>query len=245
MPSISVNFGPFRDVGMAASYAKHLQSVGLVPHEAKQAHCTFFKAGNAPQAVHAYILVSLFRKANTVKGRWPFLETLLDTPAYDMNEPDPDASVLSLDLENGQLAATQHHTLESLVNLVVQNARAVVGESVESHSHFADYHFDSLAAVEISTSLGKAIEKDLPVTLVYDFPSVQSVAIHLQSVIVTSPSVNPKLGGKSKKMLNNGAQQGITYQQGPLSVKLSTRLPGKTTSKAFHDDVIEIVPYAR
>ena len=246
MPSISVNFGPFRDVGMAASYAKDMRSVGLVPHEAKQAHCAFWKAGYAPQAVHARILTGHFTKINTIKGPWPFLESLLDIQARDSSEAEPDAITFTPDLENCQLAAIKHHTLESLVSLVMETVREVAGESVESHSHFADCHFDSLGAVELSASLGKSLGKDLPGTLIYDFPSVHSVATYLQSVLATGPSMNWKVGEEDNKLLSNGAQLGVTYLKGgPLNIKICTRLPGKSDAKAFVDDAVETVPYPR
>lgn len=245
MPSISVNFGPFRDVGMAASYAKDMRLVGLVPHEAKQAHCTFLKAGYAPQAVHARILIGHFTKINTIKGAWPFLESLLDVQAHESSEAEPDAIHFTLDLENRQLAAIKHHTLESLVSLVVETVKELAGENVESHSHFADYHFDSLAAVELSASLGKSLGKELPGTLIYDFPSVQSVAIYLHGIIATFPLINWKVGEEDNKTLSNGAQLGVSYLKGPLNIKMCTRLPGKPSSKAFIDDSIDIVPYPR
>ena len=73
-----------------------------------------------------------------------------------------------------------------LSDFVKDELTRVLGQDIAVADHFAQYNIDSLAALELSNALSKSIGKELPGTLVYDFPSVKELAQHLHQIL--SPS---------------------------------------------------------
>ena len=53
-------------------------------------------------------------------------------------------------------------SLEAVVALVRATASEISGSELEERAHFADHQFDSLAAVELSNSIGNAVGLALP-----------------------------------------------------------------------------------
>jgi len=53
-------------------------------------------------------------------------------------------------------------SLEAVVALVRATATEICGSEMDEGAHFADHHFDSLSAVELSNSIGKAVGLTLP-----------------------------------------------------------------------------------
>ena len=65
---------------MAATYADSMLAVGLKPLHPSEACSAFERVGLASQLVYVGISIKLFRKANTTKGPWPFVEYLHHIP---------------------------------------------------------------------------------------------------------------------------------------------------------------------
>jgi hypothetical protein len=63
-------------------------------------------------------------------------------------------------------------SLQAVVALVRATATEICGSELEEGAHFADHHFDSLSAVELSNSIGKAVGLTLPSrNSIFAFPS--------------------------------------------------------------------------
>lgn len=61
--------------------------------------------------------------------------------------------------------------LSAIIDLVRAAACEVSGEEMDENAHFASHHFDSLAAVELANSIGKAVGLSLPSELSLDTAS--------------------------------------------------------------------------
>lgn len=262
MPATSVNFGPFGGVGMAAGYADSMRAIGLHPLSPSAAHTAFQEAGYAPKAVHARIAASQFSKVNTVSGRWSFLDQLTHVPWDAALEPAPalhdavaQASGLSRPAAIAQMAeegrtAAAAVKLEDLVEMVRATASDILGEDIGADGHFAAGHFDSLAAVELSNLLSKLTGRDLPGTLVFDYPSVADVARHLSSLMA------PKEGaaGDPSAIRADDAITALTIRHSDrsptasqlLRLTVAARLPELTTGPpAFDQDTITTASNSR
>lgn len=260
LPATSVNFGPFGGVGMAAGYADSMRAIGLHPLPPSAAHSAFQGAGYAEKTVHARVAASQFAKVNTVSGPWKFLDQLCCLPQATKALPD----TLSADQapsrhpgvsQNAAAVAAEESNapsvnFEELVQMVRSAASDLLGEDIGADGHFAAGHFDSLAAVELSNLLGKAIGRDLPGTLVFDYPSVSDAAKYLHGLI--APKQAP---GALTRITKDEAITALTIRPrepapaagGLLRLSVAARLPVLATgaSHAFDQDIISIAPHSR
>ena len=140
-------------------------------------------AGMAPQMVFARLIAQRFSKIYSSKGRWGLLDQLLLTSA-PLQAP---AAVVPAQL-TGSNAATPGIrrpavALQQVVQAVQRAAADILGEHLGDNDSFPAGGFDSLSAVELASSLGRALGVELPGTLVFDYPSVGSMARHVHSLL--------------------------------------------------------------
>ena len=243
---------------------------GLPAHQVSEA---FTKAGYAPRHVSAHLLLPQFTKVNTVKGKWALLDDLLTTAVdiHSSSGPDPVSShlpahnILSQATREGITVAQgvqvpQMGILE-IEQLVRSTAAVVIGEELSSDGRFASLHFDSLAAVELSNSIGKAVGLELPGTLVFDYPSVAEVAKHLGSRLAAlSPGTDTLVHEHALMAVQSPTLAVAPQGKGPepilMGIKLTHRMPnavidtinprlGTSCDGIIGGDAIARVPYER
>ena len=76
--------------------------------------------------------------------------------------------------------------LDAIIDLVRASATEISGSEMDENAHFASHQFDSLSAVELANSIGRAVGLSLPSTMqpLATSPKLQlkllcSMAIHL------------------------------------------------------------------
>ncbi len=157
---------------MAAAHADSMRTLGLHGLKPTQAYAAFAEAGYAPQIVRAGIAASRFRAVNTAKGPWAFLQQLTAAPTNSA------AAGAAASLDSGIVASNtaSNHQQQQLQQQQRQAAPAaqpalpladvaarvqaaaeecVGADGIEAGGRFAPGAFDSLSAVELSSSLGK------------------------------------------------------------------------------------------
>ena len=170
---------------MAASHSASMRGMGLQGLPPQQVSEGFSQAGYAPRHVSARLMLSQFTKVNTAKGKWALLANLLTTPIDPTHTAGPpsDASTHSSNILSASTpiriqpsggspgvtstakdASAPCMGTAEIEQLVRRAAAEVLGEEMSADGRFASSHFDSLAAVELSNSIGKAMGLDLPGT---------------------------------------------------------------------------------
>lgn len=118
------------------------------------------------------------------------------------------------------------------------------------HCDFADgadlasEGFDSLSAVELASSISKAVGVQLPSTIFYDYPSLSSMSqfIHAQLVPPEVQSRATPLGVASQLI----AVSAETMTRGPVSMAVAGRLPATDCRlEIAASDSIGLVPFGR
>ena len=238
VPAIAINFGPFKDVGMAATYADSMLAVGLKPLHPSEACSAFERIGLASRLVYVGISIKLFRKANTTKGPWSFVDYLHHRPLSS-----PENSCVSFEKSDkgtqSQEASPTIYDIGFLSDFVKDELTRVLGQDIAVADHFAQYNIDSLAALELSTALSKSIGKELPGTLVYDFPSIKELAQHLHQIL--SPN------GIAAHPMQALAASVVPRQEvdNLIGLRIASRLPAASLMDSFDLDAIMHLPYPR
>ncbi|NJA08153.1 type I polyketide synthase [Methylococcaceae bacterium WWC4] len=186
LPALTVNWGAWADVGMAAGLDRvdqqRMQASGIVAMPAPFALSLLAKALNvgASQQVLMDVEWPLFHKAlaeAATKPLWQVTgglveeaEAIADSPAVLNFEQQ--IAELSRD-EAYQLAKTQ---LEQAIKQVLYLDEA---KTIDSYQGFFDMGLDSITIVELRVNLQRRLGCDLPTTLLFDYANVADVCAYL------------------------------------------------------------------
>ena len=251
-PVTAVNFGPFGGVGMAAAHAADMNAAGLGALPPSTASSAFHDAGYAPQPIRSRISFARFSKVNTVKGPWPLLDRLATsaseaTPHRGM----PDAPTTTSTV--GTAAAVPRPAAASLAEvtaLVRSAAETTLGQALPADGAFEAGAFDSLSAVELANAVSAAVGRDLPGTLVFDYPSVAAMAAHVASLLApTAMDLHPLHPAVTHMSLPDAPRLPSDVAVG-LELAQRCPLPGTRTvpdrgEVSVGDDHIRTLPYER
>jgi acyl carrier protein len=127
--------------------------------------------------------VFTLRRPSPLLGGVPEVERALAEAAAAANGAAGDGSGLA-----GQLAGlTKAEQERVLADVVRTEAAAVLGHAsaaaIEADRAFSELGFDSLTAVELRNHLGAVTGLQLPATLLFDYPTLVTLAHYLRSAI--------------------------------------------------------------
>ena len=210
----AVAFGPFGDVGMAAAHAGSLAALGLHALDSGALGAEFAGAGYAARPIRARMDAARFAAVNQARGRWAFLDRLTWRPeepdglqatsdgSAARPAADPPTLRIRSDMTHGLVTGPESGLglglgprspavaalrLDDVVRIVRTASGEVLGQDLGAGGRFAAGGLDSLAAVELASGIGKAVGRELPSTLAFDFPSVPEAAAHVLSLLGPGP----------------------------------------------------------
>ncbi|MFJ4656841.1 SDR family NAD(P)-dependent oxidoreductase [Nocardia sp. NPDC088792] len=160
---------------LSAADRQRMSRSGMLPLSAEQGLALFAAAGGIATAAPVLARLDLA----TLRGAG-FATALVSglVPARRATASDAPAAL------RARLAATpEDDRLDVLVDLVRGRVAAVLGHgnanAIAAEKAFSDLGFDSITAIEFRNALGSATGLRLPATLVFDYPSPQSLAEYL------------------------------------------------------------------
>ena len=95
------------------------------------------------------------------------------------------------------------------------------GRSVDSRVPLAELGLDSLLAVELRNKLGFALGKPLPATLLFDYPTIESLAEHLLSAVMAEAQATGAVADQPKAASLVGSIEDLTEEE--VERKLAAR----------------------
>ncbi|GIG91452.1 hypothetical protein Pen02_63880 [Plantactinospora endophytica] len=176
LPATAVAWGPWAGAGMAAgAVGERLARDGVRPMPPERALALLERLvrSGGPSTVVADLDVDRFAASFTVVRSSPLLSELVPQVQAPTARPAGDAGSVLAATPPAEMAA-------ALTNLVRTEVAAVLGHGgaaeVDPNRAFQEIGFDSLTAVELRNRLAAALDRALPTTLVFDYPTPASLA---------------------------------------------------------------------
>ena len=206
-------------------------------------------AGTASQMLFARINAPRFAKLYSTRGRWGLLDHVLLAP-----ETTSTAATLEATAAAATAPSSGSHSagigLQQVEQAVKQAAADILGEQLGDSDSFSAGGFDSLSAVALSSSLSSTLGKELPGTLMYDYPSVSAMAQHIHSLLAPA---EPAGGSGASGALLPAVPTALVASGASLtagSIALAARLPTGYSARGGETivggaDSISLVPFGR
>ncbi len=177
----SINWGPWEQVaGMAASTSAddRLSKQGFKPIQRKEG-----------LAVLERILSANVTKIAVVSCDWrKYISQLTLEQSIFANWQKEEQPIKQVDLlqKVAKARPDEKHTI--LLNFVVETAQQVVGidtsDTLDIDKPLMELGMDSLMAVEVRNRLGKGLDTSLPVSLLFNYPTVDEVVKYLELEVI-------------------------------------------------------------
>ncbi len=238
---MSVQWGPWRDAGMARQAPSRLAGIGLSPLDTTEALDVFeaLLADTTGSRAVAVMQVdwSTAAKSAAFVGKEKFADWIAVGPHREGEAPA------------GNLAAMPESDRVSQIEMiVVEEVRRILHADSASFALDAplkDLGFDSLMAVDLRNALARRLAVSLPTTLVFDYPSARAIATFVAPRLTRSEPRQPR-PEKAAAPEPRGSREPIAI------IGFACRYPGDLSSgsafwKALAEgrDVIGPLPEAR
>ncbi|NEO98263.1 MAG: SDR family NAD(P)-dependent oxidoreductase [Symploca sp. SIO2E9] len=182
LPSLSINWGPWGEVGMAATLTSRLQAQGwgiISPEQGLQALDHLVKSGDSSQV--GVLPMNWSKFLERLPEKIPFLENFQTTMVAPSQEQPALLSQLKATLVHERRTTLMEHVRSAIRKIIGLNAST----RIEPRQSLFDLGLDSLMAVELRNYLEKSIEHSLRSTLLFDYPTLEALVNYLlQEVLV-------------------------------------------------------------
>jgi short-subunit dehydrogenase/acyl carrier protein len=190
LPGLSINWGPWKDVGAAADrgITERLSSDGLDAMATSDGLAAFERVlgrGN-PQVAVVSIDWNRFRQ-RTRRASTPFFTEVAGQAAATVTA-SASTETRADDLRERIANAPDARRRPILQAFVTEKAMRALGldpaRAVDPRTPLGELGLDSLLAVELRNTLGAALGKSLPATLLFDYPTIGALTDHLMAEVL-------------------------------------------------------------
>ncbi|MEA5472132.1 aminotransferase class I/II-fold pyridoxal phosphate-dependent enzyme, partial [Spirulina sp. 06S082] len=184
LPALSINWGPWGEVGMAAQVAvqNRWRDRGLTPITPEQGleFLTEMLAQPRPQIGIFPIDWATFLSDRPADSLSPLWETLKPHPPTPPMAPRWEIiEQLATQPEGDHQALLTHYLQGQLAKVMGFNSP----EAIDPQTTFGDLGMDSLMAVEFGNRLQTQLGRPIPQTLTFDYPTLAALAGHLAEIL--------------------------------------------------------------
>ncbi|HXK05551.1 MAG TPA: beta-ketoacyl reductase, partial [Verrucomicrobiae bacterium] len=186
LPAVSINWGPWADVGMAASLSQRSsrqwtpRGVTALSVEDGLRVLASVHRGAAPQLCVMPVNWAEFAQQFPMAKRAPVLARVV-RPGQGAQAGDAPATESALlgEIQRAKPGERAALLVTAIQSEVAQVLGAGAAESIDPQQGFFDMGLDSLMAVELKTRLSSALQRDLPASLMFQYPNIEALATRL------------------------------------------------------------------
>jgi malonyl CoA-acyl carrier protein transacylase len=186
LPALSVNWGPWDSVGMAASLGSHDRArmgdrgiKSIQPEQGLQVLENLL----ARDAAQVGVLSADWSKFSQLFGPGqipPFLELLAQTALSTAAEQQND---FFKELEATPVG-DRRNLIIARVRSLVAKVMGLASEEIDLEQSLSDIGMDSLMAMELRNHLQTSLGRTIPATLAYDYPTVEALGDYLATELL-------------------------------------------------------------
>jgi acyl transferase domain-containing protein/NAD(P)-dependent dehydrogenase (short-subunit alcohol dehydrogenase family)/acyl carrier protein len=186
LPALSVNWGPWSEVGMSARLGEQIVNAWL------EQGIRFFTPAKGMRAL-ASLLGGPVVQIGAGECDWDRFVPAKPIPnaLYEYLYVPDEGAVRALDIDSLR-GRPREERLVAIDEFVRVKVAAVLyiedAESVDSDVEFAQLGLDSLVAMELRNALESAFRTPLPASVVFDHPSAEQLAEFLDTQLVPTPA---------------------------------------------------------
>ena len=158
--------------------SNEMESIGLKLLQPKEATESITRVGAQCRLILARIMFSKFYRVNSSRVPWKFVEDLMAISDGSIGATSDGEKVMKEEvIEPSKRRVISDISYENILDCVQREMIDLLGEGqMDIRGRFAPEAFDSLSAVEFSNRVSKHFDVKLPGTLVYDYPSLESLS---------------------------------------------------------------------
>jgi len=187
LPALSINWGPWADVGMAARHdvveRAKAKGVDLIPPQQGLEALELLLSQSAAQVGVVPIAWEQFRSA---VARQPFFSALAGTTTEAFEPRDHFLTEFKLASRARQKILLQDHIRSQVMKVLGVDTTA----EIDVEQDLLSGGMDSLASTELRNKLQASLGIQLPSTLVYDYPTIVGIAELLLSRLAPETAIS-------------------------------------------------------
>ncbi|WP_394843018.1 SDR family NAD(P)-dependent oxidoreductase [Pendulispora brunnea] len=175
LPALSINWGAFRDIGLAAG-AERSGIAGIPPEKGMKALDLALRGGETSLGIFPFPFL-LWRKLNPQIAKNTLFATIRAESRYREDEHARDASIAEA-LAAADPSARREH-LDGFLKQNLSRVLKVSAEQVRPQLTFKEMGFDSLMAIELRNRLEAGLGVSLSSTLIWRYPTLDELSTFL------------------------------------------------------------------
>ncbi|OUD15249.1 type I polyketide synthase [Thioflexithrix psekupsensis] len=207
MTGLSVHWGPW-ELGMAADLMPKLREQGIIPLEKTQALTTLGHLLSITTDLPAELMVISCDWARylAIRGGNARFFAHFATLSRSTDTPTHSTAVTSSAAGAGELVqrladAPAESRLNLLREYVISVTRRIIGieanDNIDVEKPLMELGMDSLMAVDIRNALAKALNTSLPVSLLFNYPSIAELLGYLSEQFIPKETIAPTTTDKA------------------------------------------------
>src|SRR5690606_29823234 len=189
LPALAVNWGLWAEGATTEEMNRFFRASGVLPMPSRPLFELLgsLAANGAVQRTIARVDWAAFRAAYEQRGRRALLAGLDEG---EQVEPDGRTGQAATELMQQLRGASPARAREILVQHVTHTAADVLGfeptEYIDPHQGFFKLGMDSLMTVQMRTRLERALGFKLPITVAFEYPTIEALSGYLTELVVGS-----------------------------------------------------------
>jgi myxalamid-type polyketide synthase MxaE and MxaD len=190
LPALSINWGAWDEIRLVRTERDEVGRFGLnrMPADLALQAMARLVADNSPPRIVADVDWELLREAFATRGRSKLFELL---PGKALPEPKPANESPDWIERLEQVAPEDRRDL--IANMVTTETRCVLGlaaaDELDPNRGLFELGMDSLMSVQLKGRLERSIDRSLPATLTFTYPTVHALTDFLMSQVTNLSGV--------------------------------------------------------